>query len=99
MTHLATPGSTRVWSEAGGFTTPRIASPLDGTPPAVDRAVRDALLDAAIVRADASDAMPPAIGSSLYWQEITSWLADRTSYDDMAATLDGARAALDGASG
>jgi alpha-glucoside transport system substrate-binding protein len=58
MTHLATPESTRVWAQDGGFLRPHNTGGLDEVSP-VDRAALELLRAADIVRADASDAMPP----------------------------------------
>jgi alpha-glucoside transport system substrate-binding protein len=88
MAHLATPGSVREWAEAGGFTSPQ-HNPGYDLPP-VDRAVQELLDTATVVRPDASDSMPAAIGTSLLWSEITAWVADTQSYVDFAATMDAA---------
>lgn len=95
MAHLATPESTREWSAAGGYTSPRATAELSELPP-VDRAVLEAILAADTIRVDASDTMPPAIGSDLLWREITDWVADRISYEEFADTLDRARAGQPG---
>jgi alpha-glucoside transport system substrate-binding protein len=84
LAHLASPGSTRVWSEAGGFVSPRRSSPADGEIEPVDQAVRDLIEMATAGRPDASDAMAPEIGSDLLWEEITSWVADVATYDQLA---------------
>ena len=88
MAHLATPGSVREWAEAGGFTSPQ-HNPGYELPP-VDRVVQELLDTATVVRPDASDSMPAAIGTSLLWSEITAWVADTQSYVDFAATMDAA---------
>ncbi len=90
MTHLATPASTRRWAEAGGHLRPHETVDIDRLPP-VDRAATELLRDADIIRADASDAMPPGIGTTLLWELITSWVAEETTYDQLAQTIDAAR--------
>lgn len=90
LAHLASPAATRAWERAGGFVPARTESPV--VPQAVDRATRDAVAAASTVRTDGSDTMPPAIGTTLFWQSISRWIAGSLSYDEFAATLDEARA-------
>jgi alpha-glucoside transport system substrate-binding protein len=90
MTHLATPSSTSRWARAGGFLRPHSTVDLDQLPP-VDRAATELIRKAAIIRADASDAMAPEIGTGLLWQEITRWVAEEVTYDQFAQTIDSAR--------
>lgn len=90
MSHLATPSSTERWAEAGGHLRPHETIDIDGLPP-VDRAATELLRNADIIRADASDAMPPDIGTTLLWQRITSWVAEEITYDELASTIDDAR--------
>ena len=76
----------------GGFIGPqRATASLDLQP--VDRAALDLVFDAPFAEPDASDAMPPEIGSGLLWREITDWVADAVSYEQFAATVDEAVAA------
>lgn len=90
MAHLATPSSTLRWAQQGGFVRPHRTVDLDELA-AVDRAATEAILDAPLIRADASDAMAPDIGSDLLWQEIIRWVADDLGYDRFARTIDVAR--------
>ena len=90
MSHLATPSSTLRWAQEGGLLRPHSTvdtNQLTG----VDRATTELIRDAAVIRADASDAMPPHIGTGLLWQEITRWVAEDITYDQLAQTLDTAR--------
>lgn len=91
MSHLADPASTRVWAEAGGFIRPHSTVDLNEIPP-VDRAATELIRAAEILRADASDAMVPSVGSGLLWSEITSWVAEEITYEELAQTVDEARA-------
>jgi alpha-glucoside transport system substrate-binding protein len=90
MTHLATPSSTLRWAQEGGLVRPHASIDLDQLP-AVNRAATEALRDATVIRADASDAMAPDIGSDLLWQEITRWVAEEISYERFARIIDTAR--------
>ncbi len=58
----------------------------------VDRAATELLRNADVIRADASDAMPPDIGTDLLWEQITSWVGEEITYDQLAVTIDDARA-------
>jgi alpha-glucoside transport system substrate-binding protein len=90
LAHLATPASTRRWAQEGGLVRPHRTVDIGELTP-VDRAATEAIRNATIIRADASDAMSPDIGSGLLWQEITRWVADDISYDRFATTIDTAR--------
>ena len=94
LTYLATPESTRAWEEAGGFVSPRLTTQANVQPS--DRAALAALRAAPEIRIDASDAMPPAIGTTLLWEQLTAWVAGARPYDAFAATLDDARSRLPG---
>ncbi|MGI9624552.1 MAG: ABC transporter substrate-binding protein [Acidimicrobiales bacterium] len=89
MAYLATPSSTRIWAQAGGLVRPHSTVDLEQLT-AVDRAATEVIRSAAVIGADASDAMPPDIGTALLWQEITRWIAEDITYDQLAQTLDNA---------
>lgn len=90
LSRLATPEATRPWAEGGTFVSARTSvDPATFYGP-VDRAMAEILVTADTVVFDGSDAMPPHVGTELFWSEITAWISGRTSYDDLAKTLDGA---------
>ena len=91
MAHLASPTSTLRWAQEGGLVRPHSTVDLDELA-AVDRAATEAIRDATIIRTDASDAMAPDIGSSLLWHEITRWVAEEITYEQLAQIIDAARA-------
>ncbi len=92
MARLATAEAGQAWAQGGSYLSLR--SDVD---PAtyyrdVDRAVAQILADTDVVVFDGSDSMEPAVGTDLFWTEITAWIAGQRSYEDLAATLDTARA-------
>jgi alpha-glucoside transport system substrate-binding protein len=91
MRFLATPEAVKTWVHHGGFLSPQL-SLVGAYPQRADRRVVDELRHASTVVLDASDAMPPRIGSDLFLTQITKWLARAITYDKLAATLDSARA-------
>lgn len=91
MAHLATPEAGRPWAEGGSYVSPRSSvDPASYNQPA-DQATTSLLLGADTLVFDASDAMPPEIGTTLFWTQITSWVSGRITYDQLAQTLDDAR--------
>jgi alpha-glucoside transport system substrate-binding protein len=53
-----------------------------------DRMFARLLTDGRELRFDASDLMPPDIGSGLLWQEITRWTSGTISVDEFVTTMD-----------
>jgi alpha-glucoside transport system substrate-binding protein len=53
-----------------------------------DRMFARLLTDGRDLRFDASDLMPPDIGSGLLWQEITQWTSGTISVDEFVTTMD-----------
>jgi alpha-glucoside transport system substrate-binding protein len=88
MRRLASPGAAEAWVRRGGFTSPQRRLPLDAYEDPSDRVVVDRLREADVVALDASDAMPPHIGTDLFWDRITKWMAGAITYDELAGDLD-----------
>jgi len=93
MTYLAGPDAGETWVEAGGFISPKSSITLESYPTDFGRLLAEHVLKAKELALDASDSMPPSVGTTLYWSEITSWLAGSETYDGLATTLDDAFAA------
>lgn len=74
MRYLATAESTQAWVEAGGFVSPHTGASLDWYPTDVDRAYAEILQNADTSRFDASDLMPPAVGSGTFWEGMVNWV-------------------------
>lgn len=91
LAHLATPAAGRAWAEDGSYVSPRTdVDPSSYYQPA-DQAVADVLVGADTLVFDGSDAMPPEIGTTLFWSQITAWISGEIDYEQLAQTLDAAR--------
>ncbi|WP_040492752.1 ABC transporter substrate-binding protein [Ilumatobacter nonamiensis] len=94
MEFLAGVAAGESWVEEGGFISAK-SSIAVGAYPDPERQFIETLADAPAQVFDASDQMPPEIGSDLLWDEITGWVTGSSSYDDFAETMDTARDAHD----
>lgn len=56
----------------GGFVSPNATLPLEWYPP-VERRVADLIASAPVLRFDATDSMPPRIGTDVAWKELVRW--------------------------
>jgi len=92
MTYLISPDGAREWAARGGYYSARTSVDLDTYYTPADRAFAELFRDGRDYRFDASDVMPPAIGSDLFWKEITSWISGATTLDQFVATMDAAYA-------
>jgi alpha-glucoside transport system substrate-binding protein len=91
MNFLASPDAARSWVRAGGFISPQHGIPLSAYRGSPDHAVVEAIGRASGLVVDASDAMPPDVGTDRFWTGITKWMAGTMTYDELAADLDAAR--------
>jgi alpha-glucoside transport system substrate-binding protein len=89
MAYLAGPAATETWTGAGGLLTPTVRP--EDYPQPEDRRIAEALLAGDPLVIDGSDAMLPDIGTGLFWDQITRWVAGSIEYDELATTLDDAR--------
>ncbi len=95
LARLATPEAGQAWAQGGSYVSPRNdIDPTSYYQPA-DQAVAEVLLGADTLVFDGSDAMPPEIGTALFWSQITAWISGQISYEELARTLDEARDDLD----
>ncbi len=92
MTYLAGPEAAAIWARRGGFISPNLSLPDDAYPDDHHTELARALEDSTAVVFDASDQMPPAIGSDLLWARITDWVANIDDYPTFAVAIDTARA-------
>jgi len=93
MQYLVSPDGAREWARRGGYVSARTSVDADRYYSDADRDFAELLLEDRISRFDASDTMPPEIGSSLFWTEITEWIRGSSTLDDFLTTMDDARAA------
>lgn len=95
MTYLVSPDGAREWAARGGFFNARQDVDPESYFTSTDRRFAALLEEDRVLRPDATDAMPPAIGSDLVWSEITSWIAGATTLDEFVTTIDTAYADAD----
>lgn len=88
---LAAPEAGQAWAEEGSYISPRSSVDPDSYYGPVDRAVVEVMLGAETLVFDGSDAMPANVGTDLFWEQITAWVAGQISYEQLAETLDEAR--------
>lgn len=82
LRYLAHGESTRGWLEQGGFVAPHDDVNLEWYPE-LDRGYAEILSNADVVRFDASDLMPGAVGAGSFW----TGMVDIVSGEDIDATL------------
>jgi alpha-glucoside transport system substrate-binding protein len=103
MAYLAGPTAGTSWVRHGGFISPKSSIGTDNYPEDYLRALVSQLGNAPTLAFDASDQMPPDIGSGLLWRSITDWVAGVEDYATFARRIDGALAdsgsAADGQTG
>jgi alpha-glucoside transport system substrate-binding protein len=90
---LVSPDGSREWARRGGYLSARTSVDVDEYYDGIDQRFADLLLEDRVERFDASDSMPPDIGSALFWTEITKWIRGSTTLEEFLATMDEARAA------
>lgn len=95
MAYLVSPDGAAVWAARGGFFNAR--RDVDPTSYfAADVRRFTALVgEGRTLRPDATDVMPPAIGSDLVWREITAWVAGAITTQEFTDTIDAAFADAD----
>ena len=81
MAYLATPRPHEIWAEAGGFLSANKQVNLDVYPDEVSRKQAELLTSAEIVRFDASDAMPGAVGTGTFWSGMMDFVAGSSAED------------------
>ena len=74
MRYLATFESTEAWVQAGGFLSPHENQNLD-LYPETDRGYAQILANSSTSRFDASDLMPPEVGSGTFWEGMVNWVS------------------------
>lgn len=90
LERLATPEAGLPWAQGGSYLSLRDGVGIETYYRGADRAVA-ALVDRAdTVVFDGSDDMAPQVGTTLFWSEITAWIAGTQTYDQLAERLDAA---------
>ena len=66
--------SLKTWVESGGAISPHNDSNLDWYKDPVTRKIAEIMQSSTVVRFDASDLMPGAVGSGSFWKSMTSFV-------------------------
>ncbi len=90
MAFLASPDAVRTWVSSGQFFSPTNGIDASAYPPQTRYLLEQSGGTDGTLVLDGSDAMPPAIGTDLFWKEITRWIAGDATYDEIASALDAA---------
>jgi alpha-glucoside transport system substrate-binding protein len=88
MEYFATGQSAEVWVREGGFLSPHQDSSPDWLSTELDQRHAQVLLDAQVVRFDASDLMPAEVGAGSFWSIITDYVAGSIDLDTAMAEID-----------
>lgn len=88
MAYLATSAAGEFWARQGGFISAHPDVEGDVYPDEYRQTIARVVQEASELGVDASDQMPASIGSDLFWELITEWIAGLVDYDEMAAQLD-----------
>jgi alpha-glucoside transport system substrate-binding protein len=75
MTFLAQPAAGAAWARVGGYTSPHATFEADAYGTQFDRKVADLVAQADLVRYDASDRMPPAVGTGSFWRGMIDYVS------------------------
>ena len=87
MAYLASPDGAEAWARRGGYVSARSTVDPDRYYAGVDTRFSALLQDAMVTRFDASDQFDSVVREALL-DGITSWIADRTTLDELLASLD-----------
>ena len=79
MTYLASPTPHEIWARQGGFLSANKQVNLSVYPDVVSRKQAELLTTAEIVRFDASDAMPGAVGTGTFWSGMMDYVSGKSA--------------------
>jgi alpha-glucoside transport system substrate-binding protein len=87
MEYLATPEAAESWVKAGGLISPNSQVPLDWYESQLTRDQAAILQDASVLRFDASDLMPGAVGTGSFWTGMVDYV-NGADLDEVLQTID-----------
>lgn len=76
------------WAEAGGWLSPHREFDASLYPTEVERNLYQIGAEADILRFDASDLMPGAVGTGTFWTGIVDWVGGQRSLDEALQSID-----------
>jgi alpha-glucoside transport system substrate-binding protein len=89
MEFLASAEFGEPWANAGGWLSPNVNFDDSQYPDEVTRSVYRIGADADVLRFDASDLMPGAVGAGTFWSGIVDWVSGRQDLDQALEQIDG----------
>ncbi|MCC7163074.1 MAG: carbohydrate ABC transporter substrate-binding protein [Anaerolineae bacterium] len=88
MQYMSTGEGVKWWLGAGGALGPQNDVQLDWYGDPVERKVAEILKDATVVRFDASDLMPGAVGAGSFWKGMTDLFSGSADLDTVVKEID-----------
>jgi len=88
MQLFSTGAGVKGWMAAGGALAPQKDSKLDWYGDPTERKVAELASGATVVRFDASDAMPGAVGSGSEWKGMTDYYSGAANLDTVLKEID-----------
>lgn len=88
MEYMSDPSWLGPQIDTGSDFAPFADFPLEDYPNEIARAEAELLANADVVRFDASDSMPGAVGAGAFWTEMTAWVNGQKSLEDALAAID-----------
>jgi alpha-glucoside transport system substrate-binding protein len=80
--------SLKTWIEANGAIGPMKDASLDWYQDPVMKKIAQYIQDATVVRFDASDLMPAAVGTGSFWKDMTAWVSGSMTLDQALKDID-----------
>ncbi len=87
MEYLTTPEAAESWVRAGGLISPNSRVPLDWYESDLTRTQAEILQNASVLRFDASDLMPGAVGTGSFWTGMVDYV-NGADLDEVLQTID-----------
>jgi alpha-glucoside transport system substrate-binding protein len=88
MEYLADPTFGEEWAAQGGWLSPNTEFDDSVYPDEVHRQMHQTAVDADVIRFDASDLMPGAVGTGSFWSGIVDWVSGRDDLDSALQRMD-----------
>ena len=89
MEYMAQPQFGEEWAAEGGWLSPNVDFDPSVYPDEVHRQMHQTAVDADVIRFDASDMMPGAVGTGSFWSGIVDWVGGRRDLDEVLEFIDG----------
>ena len=87
MAYLATPQPHEIWAGMGGYISPHRQVSLTAYPDELTRLQAEILANADVIRFDASDLMPGAVGTGSFWSGMVDYVGG-TDVDDVLEDIE-----------